>query len=156
MRAQERATCTSCHKEYPIGWIQDYGRCRMCTEKRLTSSERKQAEIGDPDEGVRSNSTSSGVQSSSQVARARASIRARSGSSPARSAFPTALIVIGVGIVGAPFFGGLADGIIGYFFHLVWVVGAVLLFLYLLLGERVAGPKRPDAATISHDESRRL
>ncbi len=109
MSAQERATCTSCCKEYPIGWIQDDGRCRMCTEKRLTS----------------------------------------------RSSFPTALIAIGVGIVGAPLFGGLAGGIVGYFFNLVWIASAVLLALYLLFGERVAGSSQSNTVTTSQDRSRR-
>ncbi len=136
MRAQERAACTACHKEYPIGWIQDDGRCRICTEKRLTSPERKQAEIGEPDEGARGSSVLSDVQSSSQVALAGASIRARSARSPFRSAFPTALVTIGVGIVGAPFFGDPADGIVGYLFSLVWIASAVLLALYLLVRRR--------------------
>ena len=126
MRAQERAACTSCHKEYPIGWIQDDGRCRMCTEKGLVSPERKQAQ----------------------------SIRAQSERSASRSSFPAALIAIGVGIVGAPLFGGPAEGIVGYFFSLVWIASAVLLALYLLFGERVAGSSRSDTVTTLQDKSR--
>jgi hypothetical protein len=75
--------------------------------------------------------------------------------SPSRSSFPTALIVIGVGIVGVPLFGGPTEGIVGYFFNLVWIASAVLLALYLLFGERVAGSSRSDTVTTSQDKSRR-
>ncbi len=79
----------------------------------------------------------------------------RSNRSPSRSSFPTALIAIGVGIVGAPLFGGPAEGIVGYLFNLVWIGSAILLALYLLVGGRVAGSSRSDTLTTSQDKSRR-